>query len=329
MSQTTKSTVRITKNSTKSRIYADRAIRPGRNATLRDICKGMYDAYIGNNNRLPYGHVSSSQSRLGRPVGSNEEKKQIAKKELVQVKNERACKIAAFKKSTKGKCMRKGQLVEIIEEVKERNDIKSEISPSTIRHRVERISLQSHHVGGGQISPLLRMEPTVAEIILRIGRIHQCLTPSKGLQLVNSLINGTKLQQELIAWKKRLNSNNEAGIVGRGYWRKFMKQNRDKIDIKLGQKYELNMQNWTMYSNFVHMYDHCIKEMIEAGVAKRLDEPVWMDRYRNICNKNDAFGCKVFQQLVRPDMCICGDEASGQEYKHERRWACRWSINVS
>ncbi len=182
MSQTTKSTVKITKNSTKSRIYADRAIRPGRNATLRDICKGMYDAYIGNNNRLPYGHVqkllkefsaqdswlnmnvinkafikyrrekltlktstipskislkstssskntaspvsASSQSRLGRPVGSNEEKKQIAKNELVQVKNERACKIAAFKKSTKGKCIRKGQLVEIIEEVKERNDIK-------------------------------------------------------------------------------------------------------------------------------------------------------------------------------------------------------------
>ena len=89
----------------------------------------------------------------------------------------------------------------------------------------------------------------MVEIILQMARIRQCLIPSKGLQLVNSLINGTKLQQELIAWKKRGNSNNEAGIVGRGHWRKFMKRNRDKIDSKRGQKYELDMQNWTTYSN--------------------------------------------------------------------------------
>ena len=363
---------RKTKNSIKSRIYADRAIRAGRNATLVEICKGMYDAYVRNNNRLPYGHVqellkqfgdqyswltrniinkafikyrkdikltqkttvpseislkstSSSQKTMstmsssslpsrsiGRPVGSTDEKKQVAKKKLIHAKNEIARKFAAVKKSTKrGKCMRKGQLEAIIQEVKVKNDIDSEISPSAIRRRLERNSLQSHHVAGGQISPLLRMEPTVVEIILQMARIRQCLTPSKGLQLVNSLISGTKLQQELIAWKRRGNTNNEEGLVGRGYWRKFMKRNRDKIVSKRGQKYELNRQNWTTYSNFVHMYDHCIQEMIEAGVAKELDKPVWMDRYGNVCNEDDAFGCKVFHQLVRPDMCICGDEVGG------------------
>ncbi len=155
MSPTTKSTVRTTKHSSKSRIYADKAIRAGRNATLREICKGTYDAYIGNNNCLPYGHVqellkqfgeqdswlnrnvinkasikyrrekltqktrtvpskislkstSSSkntvstvssplQSRIGSPVGSNEEKKKLPKK-LIQAKNEIACKFAALKK---------------------------------------------------------------------------------------------------------------------------------------------------------------------------------------------------------------------------------------
>ena len=56
-----------------------------------------------------------------------------------------------------------------------------------------------------------------------------------------------------------------------------MKRNRDTIISKRRQKYELNRQNWTTYSTFVHVYDYCIQEMVEAGVAKELDEPVWMD----------------------------------------------------
>ena len=51
--------------------------------------------------------------------------------------------------------------------------------------------------------------------------------------------------------------------------------------------------------------------MVEAGVAVKLDEPFWMDWFGNICSEYDAFGCKVFHKLVRPDMCICGDEVSG------------------
>ena len=121
---------------------------------------------------------------------------------------------------------------------KEKNGIDTEISPSTIRQRVETNSRYSHHVAEGQISPLLRLELTVVQIILKMPRILQCLTPSQGLQLVNRLIKGTKLQEEVIAWKKRGYSNNEEVVIGRGYWGKFMKQNRDKIFIKRGQKYK-------------------------------------------------------------------------------------------
>ena len=52
---------------------------------------------------------SLSLSRIGRPVG------------LTQVKNEIACKFAAFKKSQRnGKHMRKGQLEEIIAKIKKK-----------------------------------------------------------------------------------------------------------------------------------------------------------------------------------------------------------------
>ena len=59
------------------------------------------------------------------------------------------------------------------------------------------------------------------------------------------------------------------------------------------------------------MYNSIIDEMMDAGVVERLDEPVWMDHDGNICSEETAFGCKVLHKVVRPDMCICGDEVGG------------------
>ena len=201
-------------------------------------------------------------------------------------------------------------LVRIINEVKEKRGIIVKISPSAIRRRVDRKSLQCHHLAGGQVSPLAKIEPTILGIIIQMARMRQCLTPSRGLSLINSLIKDTPIQGELVAWKAT-NTPNTSGVVGRGYWRSFLKRNKNKIVSKRGQKYELNRQNWTTYANFVHMYNSIIDEMVEAGVAERLDEPVWMDRDGKICLEDDAFGCKVHHKIVRPDMCICGDEVGG------------------
>ena len=43
---------------------------------------------------------SSSLSRIGRPIGATQDKKEIEKKKLTQVKNEIACKFVALKKVT-------------------------------------------------------------------------------------------------------------------------------------------------------------------------------------------------------------------------------------
>jgi len=143
-----------------------------------------------------------------------------------------------------------------------------------------------------------------------MARIRQCLNPSKGLQLVNSLIKGTKIQEELVEWKKR-NTPDNLGALGTGYWQGFLKRNRTKLVSRRGQKYELNRQNWTTFANFRYMYSHTMSEMVDAGVAVKLDSPVWMNRSGEVCEEEEAYGCKVFHRLVRPDMCICGDEVGG------------------
>ena len=148
--------------------------------------------------------VSSQGGRsgVGRPVGSTDDKKYKDEKKFINAKNEISKKYAALKETTKqGSRTKKGALKEIIESVSEIRGLDKHISPAAIRRRIDRKSLVSHHVAGGQMSPLQRMEPTVVEIILQMARICQCLTPSKGLQLINSLIKGTAIQKELIAWK--------------------------------------------------------------------------------------------------------------------------------
>ncbi len=73
----------------------------------------------------------------------------------------------------------------------------------------------------------------------------------------------------------------------------------------------LNRQNWKTFTNFQYMYSHTMSEMVDAGVAVKLDTPVWMNRGDEICEEEEAYGCKVFHRLVRLDVCICGDEVGG------------------
>lgn len=90
-----------------------------------------------------------------------------------------------------------------------------------------------------------------------------------------------------------------------------MKRNKTKLVSKRGQKYKLIGQSWTTYENFVDMYQHTYNELVEAGVAIDLKDGVWMHRSGKICSELDAHGCKVFQELIRPDMCIVGYEVGG------------------
>ena len=143
-----------------------------------------------------------------------------------------------------------------------------------------------------------------------MARIRQCLSPSQGLALVNSLIDEQPIQQDLIQWKTKFSTNCD-GSVGAKYWQGFMLRNKHLLVSVRGQKYELNRQNWTAYANFSHMLQHTFEEMVKAGVAKKLDVPVWRNKYGNDCEISEAFGCKMTHDLCHPDLCFVGDEVGG------------------
>ena len=138
---------------------------------------------------------------MRRPNGSTAAKKEFKKDNLIDIKNGIARKYAQMarevKKTNKG-YVSKGALQKLINDEKKKRIINDNISPLVIRKRVQRNSLETLHLAGGQVSPLIMIEPVIVSIIVQMACMQQCLNPSKGLLLVDSLIRGTKIQKKLI-----------------------------------------------------------------------------------------------------------------------------------
>ena len=88
-----------------------------------------------------------------------------------------------------------------------------------------------------------------------MARVWKCLTPSQGVALVNSMIEGTKIQTKLMKFKKKYSQGSNLGRVGEGYWAGFMKRQVHLLVSKRKQKYDLNRSTWSTYANFVQMYE--------------------------------------------------------------------------
>jgi len=107
-----------------------------------------------------------------------------------------------------------------------------------------------------------------------MARIRQSVSPRLGLALVNSLIKGNPIEQDIIDWKTK-HSNNTLSTLGQ---------------------------------NFSSMYRHNTAEMEEPAIVVIRNIPAWMDCEGNIVDKGSASGCQVTHAIVRPDYCIVADE---------------------
>ena len=82
---------------------------------------------------------------------------------LIAAKNEIAEKYNKVKElaAKKGTRVKPGSLNKIIQSVKAKRGVSATISPQAIRRQIHRKSLVTHHVAGGQVTPLLRIEPLI------------------------------------------------------------------------------------------------------------------------------------------------------------------------
>ena len=94
-----------------------------------------------------------------------------------------------------------------------------------------------------------------------------------------------------------------------------MRQNKTKINSGKGCKFSCNREDRCTYNNFLNMYKCIYDKMLLAGVAVKIEVPVYMDRAGNAGSVDKRFGRKCTHKLVRPDKCFVFDETGGNTCK--------------
>jgi hypothetical protein len=137
----------------------------------------------------------------GHPQGSTKEQKCLKKLAIKVLKNEVAILFAKEKQDTaaKGSTLPKGRLKAIIDDRKAHYNLPDfHIPLSTIWAHMNHNNLIVEQCG--LISPMTKVEPILVEVLIQCGNMRQPLSVSNGLHLANSLIDGTPLKADIIAW---------------------------------------------------------------------------------------------------------------------------------
>ena len=156
------------------------------------------------------------------------------------------------------------------------------------------------------------VEPKLVELIIRMGRIRRCLTPSQCLLLANDLIEGTAYESKVIDFKEiRLKKKLQKALLGKKYWQGFKKRWEHMLIFKRGQKFALDRAAALTYSNMNKMCDDVYEAMVECGVAlKRTDGPMYMTNNGEVAKTWDTkFGLLYTHTIMNPEMCLVVDEA--------------------
>ena len=70
-----------------------------------------------------------------------------------------------------------------------------------------------------------------------------------------------------------------------------------------------------MCFNLKMMHGNIVQEMIEAGIAKFLEEPLQKDHFGSTCEEKKSFGCEVSVDVDHPDYFLADDEVGGNKSK--------------
>ena len=248
----------------------------------------------------------------GRPTGTVHDNISSAVIREAKAKYKICCRYLNEKDNCKEDGITKKQLFKnITEEEKENFDLEETFifSYHTALSRIRRRNLDAE----GTYSPLAEIEPQLIELIKCMAKIKRSLTLTEGLHLCNQLIADTPIQDKLIDYKLARNiyasSREELGKVGKHYWKKFLRRNKDAIRAKPGRRFALDRSSWTTIMNFSDMYEHVEQVMIDSKIATRLPQPQWMDKNGVIVpDEESAVGCKVEVTLNRPDLALVMDE---------------------
>jgi hypothetical protein len=210
---------------------------------------------VEKNTTIDVTELKPALNKGGRPLGaSNEAQRHREERESMAKADAVEALLARWAVRQPGKRTRKDELKLIIEAAKKKFNVEDLIiEEGLIRQRAKKGNV-SKQTRRGRVSPMLEIEPLLVTFVICLQRIGNPVYPTTFLALANSLIEGTKLEEELLASK---NGGKSGAANGKSYHTGFMKRNKDEIDFKCPRKFPANHTNWTTHPNIDAFYEAC------------------------------------------------------------------------
>ncbi len=165
-----------------------------------------------------------------------------------------------------------GTLKMIINEEEEKAGLSvNTISIDTIRIRIKRGNLAGFNES--LQSPIHSIKPLICEFCIRLGKMGCPITKTTGIELANDLISGTELEQK-IAKCKQLRKLNCTEKLGRAWYQGFLQCYEDVLTRNGSVVKDIKRRTWVTSENFANMYENVFNIMVEAGIAKVVDEAI-------------------------------------------------------
>jgi hypothetical protein len=143
--------------------------------------------------------------------------------------------------------------------------------------------------------------------------LRQPVYCTEGLDLENSVIEGTTTQLDMMARKqtnlKKGPTDYSLGSLGLRYWHYYCRRNADIISAKKAVRVGIKRDDWSRLENFKDVYDDIYGRLWEADIAEKLDEPVWRYKENIIVETHaEAYGQHTQYSLLHPEYLGMVDE---------------------
>ena len=245
----------------------------------------------------------------GRPFGSSRSSI-VEKLNQIQKATEEIAVLYQGERDKNGGCIKRGTFKQIHDDVIAKKGLCDiSINQRTILSRLSRNSLRVN-ASRNQTIPLLHIEPFLLQISIWKQNIGQPITPSEGIKLANSLIDGKKTQERLKLFQSSIKAK-PTGLVSSKFWRNFVKRNSDVLEVGKGYRVSNNRMEWVTYENVEKMYNLVYEQMVRSGVAEHLapDEYYYVNKVgEKVDSKEESVGLQVKINVTHPEWILFGDE---------------------
>jgi hypothetical protein len=192
--------------------------------------------------------------------------------------NDAALKMKKLKEevASAGKRVPQNAYTKILSDTSERYDLPDVLDYKSVESRL-RPGRKVLAANPGPVSPMVSLEVHVVDWILQRASMRQPVTPKMALQLINSMVEGTEVQEKVCEWKKKHlkehKINKDGPTLGQKYWLNLMKRH-PQLKSKNALHFDSLRDDWCTAENIGQIYDQIYEAMVHSNVAIKLDDPV-------------------------------------------------------